>query len=61
MRKMLIRKREEMFAWFIWKWDPDRLYLNEDFDDYQDNEGLEEIINDEDIQNLAVDNQSHQW
>ena len=38
------------------KWDPKYLQLDEDFDDYPNNDGLEDIIGDECMQNLNNDN-----
>jgi len=37
------------------KWDPEHEELDEDFDDYLDNDGLEDIIGDEGMQNLNMD------
>ena len=38
------------------EWDPEHLnQINEDFDDYSDNDGLEDIIGDEGMQNLSSD------
>ena len=38
--------------------DPKHLQYDEDFDDYPDNDDLEDIIGDEDMQNLNNDDQS---
>ena len=37
------------------KWDLEHLELDEDFNDYLNNDGHEDIIGDEGIQNLNVD------
>ena len=37
------------------KWDLEQLQLDEDFDDYLDNDRLEDIIGDEGMQNLNTD------
>ena len=39
------------------KWDPEHLQLDEDFDDYLENDGPENIIGDEGMQNLNMDDQ----
>ena len=56
MWKILIRKREEISPELFKEWDAEHLkQIDEDFDDYPDNDGLEDIIGDEGMQNLNND------
>ena len=53
--KILIRKRKEISSWVIWEMGLRASSIDEDFDDYPDNDGLKNIIRDEDMQNLNND------
>ena len=50
--KILIKKRKKYLYESFKKWDSEYFQIDEVFDDYMDNEGLEGIIGDEGIQNL---------
>ena len=54
--KFLLKKGKKCFHKLFEKYDPEHLQLDEDFDDYLDNDGLKDIIGDEDMQNLNMDN-----
>ena len=54
-RKFLLEKRKKYLLKLFEKWDPQHLQIAEDFDNYPDNDGLEDIIREEDIQNLNND------
>ena len=49
------QKRKKYLLELFQKWDPEHLQLDEDFDDYPDNDGLEDIIGDEGMQILNND------
>jgi len=53
--KFLLEKGKKYLQELFKKWDPKHLWLHEEFDDYLDNDGLENIIGDEGTQNLNVD------
>ena len=54
--KILIRKRKKYFYELFEEYDPEHLnQIDEDFDDYADNDGLEDIIGDKGMQNLNND------
>ena len=53
--KFLSEKGKKYLLELFEKWDPEHLQLDEEFDDYPDNNGLEDIIRDEDIPNLNND------
>ena len=53
--KFLLEKEKKYLLELFEKWDPEHLQLDEDFDDYLDNYGLEDIIGDEGMQNLNND------
>ena len=46
-RKFLSKKKKRYVHNLFEKWDPEHLELNNDFDDYIDNDGLEDIIGEE--------------
>ena len=56
--KFLSEKGKKYLLELFEKWDPGHLQLEEDFDDYPDNDGLEDIIGDEGMQNLNNDDYS---
>ena len=45
--KFLLEKWKKYLLELFKKWDPEHLQLDEDFDDYPNNDGLEDIIWDE--------------
>ena len=47
--KFLSEKEKKYLLELFEKWDPEHFQLDEDFDDYSNNDGLEEIIGDEGI------------
>jgi len=54
--KFLSTKETKYLLELFEKWNPEHLkQLDEDFDDYPDNDDLEDIIGDEDMQNLKND------
>ena len=58
--KSLSEKEKKYLYELFAKWDPEHLQINENFDDYLNNDGLEDIIRDEGMQNLNMDNYSCQ-
>ena len=54
-KTFLLEKGKKYFLQLFKKCDPEHLQLDEDFDDYLDNSGLEDIIGDEGMQNLNND------
>ena len=48
-RKFLFEKGKKYLFELFEKWDPEHLQSDEDFDDYPDNDSLEDIIGDEGI------------
>jgi len=52
--KFLSKKEKRNLHNLFEKWDPEHLKLNKDFDDYLGNDGLEDIIGDEGMQNLNM-------
>jgi len=55
--KFLSKKEKKYLLELFEEWDPKHLkQIDEDFDDYPNNDGLEDIIGDEGIQNLNNDN-----
>ena len=53
--KFLSEKRKKYLHELLERWNPKHLQLDDDFDDYLDNGGLENIIGDKSIQNLNMD------
>jgi len=53
--KVLSKKGKKYFLELFEKWDREHLQLDEDFDDYPNNDGVEDIIGDEGMQNLNND------
>ena len=53
--KFLPEKGKKYLLELFEKWDLEHLQLDEDFDDYPDNDGLEYIIGDKGLQNLNND------
>ena len=54
--KFLSEKWNKYLLELFEEWDPEHLkQINEDFDEYPDNDDLEDIIGDEDMQNLYND------
>ena len=53
--KFLSEKEKKYLLESFEKWDPVHLQLDEGFDDYPDNDSLEDIIRDEGMQNLNND------
>jgi len=54
--KFLSENRKKHLLELFEEWNPKHLnQINEDFDDYPDNDGLEDIIGDEGMQNLNND------
>ena len=53
--KFLLEKGKKYLHASFKKWNSELLRLDEDFDDYLDNDGLEDITRDEVIQNLNMD------
>jgi len=47
--KFLSKKGKKYLLELFKKWNPEHLQLDEDFDDYLDNDGLEDIIGEEDM------------
>ena len=58
MEKFLSEKGKKYLLELFEKQDPEHLQLDEGFDDYPDNDGLEDIIGDKGMQNLTNDDQS---
>ena len=56
--KFLLEKGKKFLYELFEKWNPKHLQLDEYFNDYSDNNGLEDIIGDEDMQNLYIDDYS---
>jgi len=54
--KFLSEKGKKYLLELFEKWVPKHLQFDEDFDDYQDNDGLEDIVDDEGMQNLNNNN-----
>ena len=54
-RKFLSEKEKKYLLELFEKWVLEHLQFNEDFDDYLDNDGLEDITRDEGIHNLNMD------
>ena len=54
-RKLLLEKGKKYLYELFEKWDPAHLELDENFDNYVDNDGQEDIIKDEGMQNLNMD------
>jgi len=50
--KFLSEKGKKYLHKLFEKWDPGHLQLDEDFDDYPDDDGLEDIIREDGMQNL---------
>ena len=56
IEKFLSEKVKKYLLELFEEWDPEHLkQIDEDFDNYRDNDGLEDIIEDEDMQNLNND------
>jgi len=53
--KFLSEKEKKYLLELFKKWDPEHLQYDEDFNDYQDNNDMEDIIGDEGMQNLNND------
>ena len=53
--KFLSKKAKKHFLQWFEKWDLVYLQFDEDFDDYPDNDGLEDVIGDEGRHNLNND------
>jgi len=53
--KFLSEKEKKYLLELFEKWDPEYLQFYEEFDDYLDNDGVEDIIGDEGMQNLNMD------
>ena len=49
-----MRKGKKYLYELFKKWYPEHVQLDKDFDDYLDNDGLEDIIGDEGMQNLNM-------
>ena len=54
--KFLSEKGKKYLLELFEKWDPEHLQFDEDFDDHPNNDGLEDVIGDEGMQNLNNDN-----
>ena len=52
--KFLLEKGKKYLHELFKKWDPKHFQLDKDFNDYLDNNGLEDIIEDEGMQNLNI-------
>ena len=58
--KFLLEKWTNYLLELFEEWDPEHLkQIDEDFNDYLDNDGLEDIIGDEKMQNLNSNDQSY--
>jgi len=53
--KFLLEKENKYLHELFEKWDLGHLQLDEDFDDYLDNDWLEDIIGDGSMRNLTID------
>ena len=53
--KFLSEKEKKYLLELFKKWDPEHLQLNKDFDDYLDNNSLQNINGDEGMKNLNND------
>jgi len=53
--KFLSEKEKKYLLELFEKWDQEHLQFDQDFDDYPDNDDLEDIIRDEGMQNLNND------
>jgi len=54
-RKFLLEKRKKYLHELFEKWDLKHIQLDEDFENYLDNDGLEDIIENKNMQNLNID------
>jgi len=55
-RKFITQKEKKYIYELFEKWDLEHLELDEAFDDFLDNDGLEDNIRDEGMQNLNMNN-----
>ena len=60
--KIFCQKKEKKYMHELFeKQDPQHFQLDEVFDDYADNDGLEDIIRNKGMQNLNIDGQFYQY
>ena len=53
--KVSVKKGKRYLHHLFEKWDREHLELDENFDDYLDNDGLEDIIEEKEMRNLNTD------